>query len=381
MQAMNGSASPFRSRGRLIGCCMALALALSALVFAPVASAKVTPPVETVLSLGDSLAFGYSQEVFEENFPNDAPAFFEKGYTDEVKLKLKKEHKGIVLVNTGCPGDTSNGLVGENTELGGAKDAAHFPCPYHNLSGLPLHHSLPGVHSGLEDVMSILNKGKPAHPVVALTLNIGGNDELASISACEKQVKVELETKGYTEENPTKTHTNTPEGIHEAIFFCVINSHEATFKTIEKNIENVVKDVTFGGGYKGPILLLGNYNPQSFALPGSDGLQEVLNAQEEALVKEMNTNFGTNVKFYNPFPVFNPSPEGGTKEKKALEKYTEYFNAKDIAANKAKKEAANKKEEEEGALVTFPSSGAEGDIHPSPAGYKKLGLELYKLLP
>src|SRR5882672_1322706 len=67
MQAMNGSASPFRSRGRLIGCCMALALALSALVLAPVASAKVAPPVTTYIAAGDSIAFGYSQEKFETN--------------------------------------------------------------------------------------------------------------------------------------------------------------------------------------------------------------------------------------------------------------------------------------------------------------------------
>ena len=71
--------------------------------------------------------------------------------------------------------------------------------------------------------------------------------------------------------------------------------------------------------------------------------------------------------YANPFPKFNPAPEGGPKEKKALEKYTEYFNAKDIAVNKAKCEANQAKEAEEGKTVIYPCNGG-GDIHPTPAG-------------
>src|SRR5262249_51642906 len=67
MQAMNG-----KTRARLFGCCMALALALTALTFAPAANAAETT---TLLSLGDSISFGYSQQKFNENFPNESPSF------------------------------------------------------------------------------------------------------------------------------------------------------------------------------------------------------------------------------------------------------------------------------------------------------------------
>ena len=56
MSAKHGSAVSFR---RLLGCTFALVLALSA-VFAASASAKT--PTKTDLALGDSLAFGYSQQ-------------------------------------------------------------------------------------------------------------------------------------------------------------------------------------------------------------------------------------------------------------------------------------------------------------------------------
>ena len=163
MQAMNGSAG-FRSRGRLIGCCMALVLALSALVFSPAANAAEAPPVETYVALGDSLAFGYSQVRFEENFPNDAPVYFDSNYATEFNhlLATKGGKKGIVAVNLGCPGETTNGLIGENPALGGAKDAAHKPCGY-RAQGLPLHDTL-GLSSQLEEAMSIL-KGTNGVPL------------------------------------------------------------------------------------------------------------------------------------------------------------------------------------------------------------------------
>src|SRR5262245_15839628 len=159
MQATNGSTG-LRSRGRLIGCCMALVLALSALVFTSVASAKTPPPVEQYIAVGDSLAFGYSQQVFNENFPNEPPAAFEAGYVNQFAKYLKKTHKGLVTVNTGCPGETSDGMIGENEALGGAKDAAHKPCAYHYTNGLPLHHSLANL-SQLEEVYSLLTAENP----------------------------------------------------------------------------------------------------------------------------------------------------------------------------------------------------------------------------
>ena len=94
MQAMNGSAG-FRSHGRLIGCCLALVLALSGLAFSSVASAaKTPPPIETYLALGDSLAFGYTAQKFNENYPNEAPSYFETGYPNVVAKDSRKNTKG-----------------------------------------------------------------------------------------------------------------------------------------------------------------------------------------------------------------------------------------------------------------------------------------------
>jgi hypothetical protein len=386
MQAMNGSAG-FRSRGRLIGCCMALALLLSALAFSPAANAAEPPPIETSISLGDSLAFGYSQVKFEENFPNEVPAYFEANYVNEfVKLLRATGKKGLVAVNDGCPGETTDGIIGTNPALGGVNDAAHKPCAYHFTNGLPLHYSL-GLTSQLENVMNIL-KGtngvtgaKPAHPIDAITVNGGGNDELAAIAACKAKVKLELETKGFTEEN----EKHEPSGnVSEAINFCV--AHTATTETfphIVKNIESIVKDVAFGGGYGGKIVVLGNYNPQAFELPGSDGLQQILNQKEEEGVAKLNAELAgggstATVKFVNPFTKFNSTEEGSVKEEKALAKYTEMYNAHDIAVNKAKTEANQAKESGEGKTVTFPPDGKEGDIHPSPAGYTALGKMMFE---
>src|SRR5450759_5293463 len=93
MQATNGSAVSVRSRGRLIGCCMALVMALGAVVLAPAANAATPPP--TYLALGDSLAFGYTQEKFLVNFPTESPSFFESGYADQFARDLRaKEAPG-----------------------------------------------------------------------------------------------------------------------------------------------------------------------------------------------------------------------------------------------------------------------------------------------
>src|SRR5438445_9269301 len=68
MQAMHGLALP-RLRSRVIGSCItgiALALAALALAFASTARAA-EPPQKTYLASGASVAFGYSQGLFNEN--------------------------------------------------------------------------------------------------------------------------------------------------------------------------------------------------------------------------------------------------------------------------------------------------------------------------
>ena len=91
MSATNGSTT--RSRGRLLGVSLALVFALTAL-FAANASAKV-PVTSTYAALGDSLAFGYSQELFNQNFPTESPTAFEHGYANYYLNHLKPALNGV----------------------------------------------------------------------------------------------------------------------------------------------------------------------------------------------------------------------------------------------------------------------------------------------
>ena len=141
-----------------------LALALSGLVFAPAAASATTPKPTTYLALGDSAGFGYTQERFAVNYPNEAPSYFEEGFANgftKMLDKLSEAGKGVTLVNDACPNETIDGLIGHNLPGGGA-GAEYEPCPYHNLDGFPLHNSL-GAQSQLEEALSVLKEGSPAH--------------------------------------------------------------------------------------------------------------------------------------------------------------------------------------------------------------------------
>ena len=74
MQATNGLAHAFRLRTRVIGYAAVIALALSALVLALAPTARAaSAPHTTYLGLGDSVAFGYSQELFNERIRQLSP--------------------------------------------------------------------------------------------------------------------------------------------------------------------------------------------------------------------------------------------------------------------------------------------------------------------
>jgi len=399
---------------------MALALALSALVFTPGASATEPPPTTTYLALGTSLAFGYQQEKFELHFPNEAPAYFESGYPNKLAKLIKGKvegNKGLVLVNNGCPGETSDSLIGA-AALGKAVNPkteenpfGESPaCPYHFAQGLPLHNDLATL-SQLESGLSVLNPCftkksvcAPKHPVNAVTLDIGANDELRAVKICIAKVKVEYEKTIKGEQAPPTNFPDAKQDIRECALQDAVNP-KGTFAHIIKNVETVlglIRSPSYGN-YKGSVIMLGFYNAFSFVLAGSDGLQQILNNKLEASATE-GTLAALGVKYVNPFKKFNPAPEEGKKEANMIgcagEPYTptepaqdgfvckepvvgklaNMGNANDIAANKAKKEAENKKEEEEGKIVIFPYGG-EGDIHPTDAGYAQLAKTLYAVYP
>jgi lysophospholipase L1-like esterase len=354
MTARNGSS--FR-KGRLIGCCIAAVLLVSAL-FASTASAAKTPLTPTsYVALGDSLAFGYTALKFAENAPGESPSAFENGYTNVLAKKLahleKTEGNALSLVNLGCPGELSDGLIGHNPALGGytyvpkegeteaekarneAKQAESNPCQYHNAAGHPLHFESSA--SQLETAYGFELANAASTKLV--TINIGSNDELKIVGMCAN--------KAYDEAN----------GFTGGLFECITveagpggHYHQGgLFHHIIANTGDVV-GVLRATGYKGPIAILGFYNPQSFILPGSDSLQKGLNEAFAGVVAE--GKFGPGVVYANPFPKINP--QKAKAEKTNIEKFTEECNP--LVQN----------------FQTGADPGCEGDIHPTPVGYKVL---------
>lgn len=367
MPAMNGSVSSHK--GRLIGCCMAAVLLVSALFASSASAAKVLAPTNYV-ALGDSLAFGYTQQKFEENYPAESPSAFEGGYTNLLAKKLaaaeKKAGNALSLVNLGCPGEVSDGMIGENKALGGGGtgngvgDAS--PCAYHK-AGFPLHFEH-GSSSQLEAAIGVVGASTKL-----VTINIGSNDELAVVHACL--------TPSYDEAH----------GFAGGPFECLtVEAGEAgtyyekgLFHHIIANVGDAI-GVLRAYGYTGEVAILGFYNPQAEILPGSDALQKKLNETFEGVVAA--ETFGPGVVYANPFPTFNPQNKG---EAARICKFTEECNTHDKEVNFVKylegkgfshAEAQAYAEAHNEEAKAFP----EGDIHPTPAGYKKLANILSKAL-
>jgi lysophospholipase L1-like esterase len=338
---------------------MALAAVLAAVVLAPTAAhAAAAPETSTYLALGDSISFGYTAERFKLHESDESPSFFEEGFTNGFLKDLRKGSeigKTATLVNDACPGETSNGLIGENEALGGSistesyeevegKPATEYPeggyqglgdyhpCKYTFRTHLPLHNGgyvVGGKEvSQLEEALSTLKSN--VSKVKAITINIGSNDELAAIKQCENEVAIEYGTEGKSKYGPSPS---------VATIGCIKTTDEnVTIPHILSNFGDILTQID-DTGYTGPIIVLGFYNPDTFVLPGSDELQKGTNT---ALENEVLVNF-PNVAFANPFPVFNKDSGVAGKSKKEEEavcKYTEMCN--------------------------------DGDIHPTIAGYKEL---------
>jgi lysophospholipase L1-like esterase len=339
-------------RVRLMGCCIAAVLLITVL---PAASASASKPATNYIGLGDSLAFGYSQQKFEENFPTESPTAFENGYVTLLGKKLRKLEKEagnkLTTVNLGCPGEVSDGMIGHNEALGGGASAEFNPCAYHNVTGFPLHFEHGG-SSQLEAAVGVVAAAPSATKVV--TINIGSNDELKIVHLCENPA--------YDEE----------QGYENGLFECIAeeageNGHFYPGGAFHNIISNVGRSIGAlrAVGYAGPVAVLGFYNPQTFILPGSDFLQSVFNEFfEKAISAE---ELGPGVVYANPFPVINPQGNEAL-EHETICKYTEMCNAHDIEVN-------NKAQEAKGETPLN-----EGDIHPTPKGYKLLAKLLFKAL-
>jgi hypothetical protein len=373
---MNGFAVLMPTRTRLIGCSMAIVLALSALVLASTASAS--PSHERYLALGDSLAFGYSQQLFNENLlTGEPPTAFENGYPNDYKTHLQEVNKkGVPLTNNGCPGETTDSMIGNGPLLAAMAPlgaTGEPPCAYHYRAGLALHHEYGETKSQLESALEVIKESsaKGPHPVTVVSFNIGANDELNKIlHKCEAEVKAE-----YAAEGKSKNYGGSTEA--ESLKNCEILNAPPTFFHILKNVNAtlfVIRNGSKFGGvdYAGKIVVLGYYNPygrvfcagESFASEGnapesctagpellelSNVQQAILNFQEAKVVEPYS------VCYANPEPRFNPgagpNPPFGHPEHEpfALQTLTNMDNK-----------------------TLFLGKHNGPDIHPTPLGYEEL---------
>ncbi|HXN38190.1 MAG TPA: hypothetical protein VN892_09130 [Solirubrobacteraceae bacterium] len=336
---------------RLIGCCTAAILLVTALL---ASSASASKPETNYIGLGDSLAFGYTQQKFEENYPTESPTAFEEGYVTLLGKKLHKLEKeagnNLNTIDLGCPGEVSDGLIGHNEAFGGGPGAEFDPCAYHNVDGFPLHYEH-GSSSQLEAAFGIVSAAPSATKVV--TINIGSNDELKVVHLCEEPKYIKEQGYGSTFECIALEAGEKGRYYSGGAFFHIISNTGAVIAALRH------------AGYTGPVAILGFYNPYTFILEDSDLLQQILNEHFEEAIAE--GELGSGVVYANPFSTINPQGNEA-KEHRTICKYTEMCNAHDIEVN-------NKAEEAKG-----ETPRNEGDIHPTEQGYKFLAKLLYEAL-
>ncbi len=371
---------------RLLGCLMAVALLASAL-FASTASAKKPPLNPTkYIALGDSLSFGYKAATLkanaEANKSNceagvaaaekgetalaytekalcEPASSFEGGFVGYFAKKLAKTEKEagneLQTVNLGCPGETSDGLIGHM--LGGTPEAEYNPCAYHNnlpSEGFPLKVEYGHSTSQLEALLGQIAASKEVGgtPISVISLQIGSNDELHALGACENGLY--LSAHGFTSIIECAAHEAGPEGF---LYSGGLISHILT------NIGTTI-GVIREAGYTGRIVVQGFYNPFATLLEGSDKLVEVLNGDLEGEI--VGKAFGPNLSLAKPFTLVNPEgplyKEGETAKEHAKLVKTE--NSKICKYTEMCKNG-----------IVLPS----GDIHPTEKGYKAMGKQLVQV--
>jgi hypothetical protein len=358
---MNGRAVAARLRTLVLACAIATALALSATVLAATASAA-KPAHEGYLAIGDSLAFGFSQQLFNENEKTgENPAAFTNGYVDDY---LKTLPAGVALTNDGCPGETTDSMIGNgplSAQMAALGTTGEAPCAYKYVDKLPLHNEYLGTSSQLENALEAIKViGKGENPVTTLTLNIGANDQLHQLRKCEAEVKSEFEKEGKSK------YGATPE---EAQKNCIVGHIPGLFEHILKNIAGSLFVIRNGSqfcvpaatscpgkgekgvDFTGKIVVQGGYNPFGAVftpgvelLPASNTLVELLNFREASVVGQFGACYANPQPVFNPFVVGEPGREPGQ-----LQALTNMAN-----------------------FTVFEGKKNGPDIHATPAGYQEL---------
>ena len=211
------------------------------------------PPKSYYLSLGDSLAYGFQSFKFAEGL---LPSAYNTGYTDVFGAQLRQIRPGIVTVNYGCPGETTESFV----MSGGCIWTQH---------GYQLHDTYSG--SQLQAALTFLRE----HPgqVSPITIALWGNDLPMLVGSCTFNNQIDLT--------------------------CIQNATPGFIRDLVMRISGILEQLR-AAAPDAEIILTGTVDENLKVLAFADPLFQDLNA---SMAQAAATN---RVRFADPFPIFNP---------------------------------------------------------------------------
>jgi len=216
---------------------------------------QFNPPKSYYLALGDSLSFGYQSFKAHANLP---PSAFNTGYVDVFGARLREIRPGIITVNYGCPGESTQSFV-------------TGPCIW-TATGHQLHDTFSG--SQLQAAVAFLR----AHPgeVSPITLTLWGNDFPMLLGPCTFNGQIDLN--------------------------CVRDAAPGFATELVKRISGILEQLR-SAAPNAEIIVIGTMDTFLDAFAFADPLFQALNtlmAQAAA---------ANRVRFADPFPVFNPQDD------------------------------------------------------------------------
>jgi lysophospholipase L1-like esterase len=280
------------------------------------APAPSHPSAGSYLALGDSIAYGYQAAKFNSQLPTPNPASFNTGYVDLFAQHMQQSNPGLVVVNEGCPGETTTSLINGFNPAGGlCGRGSGFPYPW-------LHHPYAVGQSQLQNAVAYL--GTHSTTTSPITLNIGANDLLVFLSGC-----------GF--------------GTPSYSASCVATGMNGVMSTIVGNVRTTLEQLqAVTPPSASNYVVMGLYNPYPTLINVAGKTGDLVIADLNARIRSVAESHGAH--FVNPLPVFNPAGSAGGSE------------AGDVPTVCA--------------LTLMCQSGSynpsTGDIHPSDKGYAAL---------
>lgn len=188
-----------------------LGLLAQGYVPAPARADDGTAHEETLLALGDSIAFGYDPT---QDFSDEANF---KGYAERFKSDYQVE-------NAACPGETTGSFL--------STSAADNGCRSYR-SAYPLHVSYDGAQTQLEYAIARLTNQDPDHPITLVTLNLSANDIFLLQQSCSA--------------DPANYQT------------CFSNGLPLVIGAIQQNLDAIFTAIRDTAGYQGRIVFMNLY--------------------------------------------------------------------------------------------------------------------------